>query len=462
MVASKTFDPQLQHSSHPPSLADLYRVHVEALRRGYALALEEHGFSGVVIHSGSLRLRSIYDDAFSPLRVVPHFAHWLPLEWPDCALVVGRTGRPRLCAYRDRSFWERWPEPEWAHFEAEIDVHFIAQPEAARGELDAWRRTGRVALIAEDPKRTASWGFDDADVNPEKLLLALDALRTRKSAYEVECLAEANRRAARGHHAVADAFRRGTPASELDLHLLYLSATAQDDAETPYKGIVAVGANAAILHHIHYERNARAGDRSLLLDAGATCHGYASDVTRSYVEGRGEGAAAFRALLSHMEQLQRHSCARIELGMPYEALHDAAHRDLAAVLRDVGIARASEAELIDSGVTRLFFPHGLGHSLGLQTHDVGCLVAPPRADNPWLRNTTPVTSGQVFTIEPGIYFIDDLLEKLAASPQAASIDWALVDALRPFGGIRIEDDVFIGEGHDAPLTRNLTREALGD
>jgi len=110
------------------------------------------------------------------------------------------------------------------------------------------------------------------------------------------------------------------------------------------------------------------------------------------------------------------------------------------------------------GVTRAFFPHGLGHSLGLQTHDVGCATRAPRADNPFLRNTTDVAAGQVFTIEPGIYFIPDLLEPLRATPRGAGVDWALVDTLAPLGGVRIEDDVQIEGG--ATVLRNLTREHL--
>jgi len=96
---------------------------------------------------------------------------------------------------------------------------------------------GRVAFVGEDTTRAERWGI--RQVNPEGLVKALDALRVKKTPYEVMCLAEANRRASAGHRAVLEAFRAGE-ASELDLHLLYLRATAQDDPETPYKNIVAL------------------------------------------------------------------------------------------------------------------------------------------------------------------------------------------------------------------------------
>src|SRR5205085_751466 len=140
-------------------------------------------------------------------------------------------------------------------------------------------------------------------------------------------------------------------------------------------------------------------------------------------------------------------------GMPYEALHDESHRQAAGVLREVGISKLPVDELVACGITRAFYPHGLGHSLGLQCHDVGCALRPPRAENSFLRNTTEVAARQVFTIEPGIYFIDALLAPLRDSPD---IDWKLVGALAALGGVRIEDDVVVRESG----IRNLTREVL--
>jgi Xaa-Pro dipeptidase len=238
----------------------------------------------------------------------------------------------------------------------------------------------------------------------------LDALRTKKSDYEILCLREANVRAARGHDAVVARFRAGD-ASELELHLAYLGATAQDDAETPYKNIVALGEHASVLHHVHYgkRRTARAAE-SLLLDAGAQCLGYASDITRTWVRGQGAGVDAFAQLLSGVEQLQQELCNEAAVGEPYEALHDACHDKLAAVLVETGVWAGSREEAVAAGVTRAFLPHGLGHSLGLQCHDVGCALRPPRKENPFLRNTSTIEARQCFTIEPGVYFIDALLD----------------------------------------------------
>jgi Xaa-Pro dipeptidase len=237
-----------------------------------------------------------------------------------------------------------------------------------------------------------------------------------------------------------------------------LQATRQDDPETPYKNIVALGPHAATLHHVAYGRSApRNAAESLLIDAGATCRGYCSDVTRTWIKGRGASASAFEHLVAEVEAMQQRLCAALRAGMPYEALHDESHRQVAALLRETGVVRGSADAAVATGVTRAFYPHGLGHSLGLQTHDVGCGLRPPRKENPFLRNTSDVAVGQTLTIEPGIYFIDTLLDDVRADAEKATIvNWSLVDALKPLGGVRIEDDVLVLDGG----VRNFTREQL--
>jgi Xaa-Pro dipeptidase len=129
---------------------------------------------------------------------------------------------------------------------------------------------------------------------------------------------------------------------------------------------------------------------------------------------------------------------------------------VSAILKEAGIAKASAEEIDAKGISRIFYPHGLGHSLGLQVHDVGCAVIKPKPENPFLRNTSKIADGQVFTIEPGLYFIDTLLAPLKGDERGKLIDWGLVEALAPLGGIRIEDDVLV----TGKTTRNFSREVL--
>ena len=436
-------------------LTALYRDHVADLQRRYASVMTEADFDAVVIHSGTPRKRTEFDDQFWPLRPTPHFQHWLPLAQADCALVIEPGRTPRLFWLQAQSYWERPPLPESDHWHASFDIVVTAKPEDVKDHLPT---SGRVAFIGDDRARATSWGLDDAVVNAFDLVGRLDRLRVFKTPYEIECLAEANRRAALGHDAVLAAFRAGH-ASELMLHLRYLQATRQDDPETPYKNIVALGRNGATLHHVSYEKHVRETDcESLLLDAGAAYLGYTSDITRTWVRGKGATASAFHGLVMGVEGLQLRLCDAVRIGLPYEQLHEDAHRQVTQVLCDVGVLKVSVDEAMGHQLSRSFFPHGLGHSLGLQCHDVGCALVKPKPENPYLRNTSTIEAGQVFTIEPGIYFVDFLMAELKAGPHAATVDWALVEALAQLGGVRIEDDLVVMGGE--AIIRNMTRESL--
>lgn len=431
-------------------LADLYLKHIESLGARYAEVLAKHGLDAVVLHTGSAQKKSVFDDQYWPLVVVPHTRHWLPLAVADCAVVVESGKKPKLIHNVALDFWEGPPERESDHFWSAFDVVEVKGADGVKAQLPS----GRRAFVGEDRARAQAWGFTEAETAPAELMKDLDALRVNKSDYELLCLREANRRACLGHAAVLAAFADGEH-SELDLHLLYLKATGQDDPETPYKNIVALGEHAATLHHVSYGRK-KSQAQSLLLDAGATFCGYDSDITRTAVKGEGAAADAFRGLIDGVEKLQQEICRRAVPGVPYEELHNQSHELLADVLRDIGVARASAAALVDGGATRKLLPHGLGHSLGIQTHDVGCRNVLPEGRNPFLRNTSTVALGQVFTIEPGCYFVPMLLDELKRLPVAAELDWKLIDALVPFGGVRIEDDLRVVEGG----TENLTRTWL--
>src|SRR5579871_1320696 len=349
-------------------LAPLYRAHIGELGRRYAEALAAAGADAVVIHSGSLKKRTLFDDQFWPLRPTPHFHHWLPLSQADCALVVQPGRTPLLLWLKATSFWEKPARPEAELFR---DCFEIREIEKIENVKDHFPTGARLAWVGEDVERGAAWGFATDKMNPIELVGPLDRLRARKTPYEVACIVEANRRAALGHQAVLQAFRDGDR-SELELHLLFLATTGQDDPETPYKNIVALGANGATLHHVSYvkERQPRAC-QSLLLDAGATVLGYCSDVTRTWVKGTGAAASAFAQLVAEVEAMQKRLCAQVRVGESYEALHDDAHRQVAEILRAVGISRLSAEEAKAAELSKAFFPHGLGHSLGLQCHDVG-------------------------------------------------------------------------------------------
>lgn len=431
--------------------SELYRAHVATLVDRTSKALEAAGFERVVIYAGDLAPQSRFDDLEHPFRAVPAYAHWVPWAWPGSALVLEKGRAAKLYARARTDFWEKLEAPHAELVRSAIEVEEITDLAPVREVA----RKPRSAFVGEPTEIGRELGFDETDINDPGLVEQLHELRVRKTPYEVETLAGANRRAVRGHRAIEAAFRAGER-SELKLHLAYLSAIEQDDAETPYKNIVALGEAAAVLHHHHYGTRPQAP--SLLVDAGASMRGYGADITRTYVvDGDSSG---FGPLIEAMERLQRDVIARIEVGLGYEALHDYAHVLLGKVLVEAGLVRCSPEAAVELGITRVFLPHGLGHALGVQVHDVGCRKVAPRPENAFLRNTRTIEAGQVFTIEPGLYFIDALLEPLRTGPTSEAMVWDAIDPLRPYGGIRIEDNVYVLDAEAPPRIRNLTRDAF--
>jgi Xaa-Pro dipeptidase len=144
-----------------------------------------------------------------------------------------------------------------------------------------------------------------------------------------------------------------------------------------------------------------------------------------------------------------------------------AHRGVAEILVRFGFVKGLDANgVLERRISSTFLPHGVGHLLGLQVHDAGGFMAdragntiPKPEGHPWLRLTRVVEPGWVFTIEPGLYFKDILLDELRAGDNAKHVDWEKVDAFRKFGGIRIEDDILITETGRANLTRDAFANA---
>lgn len=212
-----------------------------------------------------------------------------------------------------------------------------------------------------------------------------------------------------------------------------------------------------MLHYQHLERTVSDTPASFLIDAGAQFSGYGCDITRTYSSRSDD----FASLIERMHEIQQHLCARVRDGVDYIDIHREAHLQIADVLRATGIISIDREAAVESGLSAVFFPHGVGHLLGLQVHDVGGFMLdeqgtererPP--EHPFLRLTRTLKPGFVVTIEPGLYFIDSLLDKAHASPAREHIDWHAVEHFKPYGGIRIEDDVVCTEGEPENLTRD--------
>jgi Xaa-Pro dipeptidase len=435
-----------------------YSAHVAARAATTARALEETGFDRLLIHSG-VPFTYFADDNDAPFHSTPHFTHWAPVDGPHHLLDVVPGKRPRLVRVQPRDFWYAPPAPAPDFVSREFDVVEVATPDAAWKEIGA--AGARTAFVGDAAGEAGAHRIPPAGVNPKALVARLDWERTYKSDWEVEAIAAATAKAAPAHLAAEAAFRAGAP--EIEIHHSYLAALGDVEEALPYTTIVGLDHHAATLHY-HGKRGRETGSaRVFLIDAGAAVRGYASDITRTYVTASAD--PVFVRLLDGMKTLQARLCVKGRPGTSYVDLHLDAHRGVAALLAEAGIFRVPAAEAFEKGLTRPFLPHGLGHFLGIQVHDVAGrqidregTIAPPPDGHPALRTTRVIEESMVFTIEPGLYFIPMLLDPYRSGANRDAFDWALVDRLVPSGGIRIEDNILVGKG----ANRNLTRELLPD
>lgn len=222
-----------------------------------------------------------------------------------------------------------------------------------------------------------------------------------------------------------------------------------------YTGIHAGGVNSAILHYVENNQKIDNGDL-YLIDAGFEYKGYASDFTRTYpVNGKftEDQAAIYQIVLDALNS----SIEMTEPGVKMEDLHLNACRIILKGLKDVGVVKGDVDEMMKNDIFALFFPHGLGHFLGLDTHDVGGYPkGVERIERPgikYLRVRRELIPGMVITIEPGIYFIPALLEPALENEEKAKfLNKGKVESLFDFGGIRIEDNLIITEDGYENLT----------
>ncbi|QOW25112.1 Xaa-Pro dipeptidase [Lysobacter sp. H23M47] len=431
-------------------LAQAYPQHVAELVRRSTIALERSGFDHLVVPSGTVHYQ-VFDDRDYPYAVNPQFKAWAPLtRSPGSWLVFTPGNKPRLVYLQPFDYWHVVPQTPSGYWVEQFDIVIIRKPEEALQHLPA--DVARCAILGE----AASALGDYLPDNPAAVVNYLEYHRAFKTDYEIGMMREATRVGVRAHRAAEAAFRSG--ASEFDIHMAYCIAARQDANELPYHNIVALNEHAAVLHYTELATTPPEDIRSFLIDAGGSFGGYASDITRTYAA---DPDSEFQALIDAVDVAQRQMCDEVRAGFDYRELHLGAHLKLAGVLKDFGLIDMSPEAALETGVSNAFFPHGIGHGIGLQVHDVAGFAESdaggviPRPDGqPFLRSTRTLEPGMVMTIEPGVYIIDMLLDEIRKGEHAGSLNWDRIAGFRPFGGVRIEDDVVCTDGDPINLTRD--------
>lgn len=329
-------------------------------------------------------------------------------------------------------------------------------PGSSNATLEPWltTRRGRPIVMLGAPLRGVT-------ANDARTLRAREQLlhaRRVKDATEVALLRRTAVATAPGFAKLKSLLRPGVTERALQIEL-EAEFFRHGGTRPGYGSIVGLGSNSAILHSTPSARAAQAGD-FVLVDAGAEIDRYMSDVTRTYAVGT--PSAFQRDLYQIVLAAEEHGIARCVSGAEWREIHLAAAVEMTAGLVSLGVMRGNAESLVEQEAHALFFPHGLGHMVGLGVRD-GSGMEPgrtrsTRASLSTLRMDLPLAPGYVVTVEPGLYFIPALLNdpKRRARFRDA-VNWPLVESHLTLGGVRIEDNILVTSGAPENLTAAIPK-----
>ncbi|XP_067854302.1 LOW QUALITY PROTEIN: xaa-Pro dipeptidase [Heptranchias perlo] len=308
--------------------------------------------------------------------------------------------------------------------------------------------------------REASFdGISQFKVNNTLLYPEIVECRVIKTDMELELMRYTNRISSEAHKEVMKAVRVGMKEYEMESVFEHYCYTRGGMRHTSYTCICGSGVNSSVLHYGHAgspnDKTIQDGDLCLF-DMGGEYYCYGSDITCSF-PANGKFTPDQRAIYQAVLKASRAVMSAIKPGVAWPDMHRLAERVQLEELTRIGMLKGNVEDMMKVYLGAVFMPHGLGHLLGCDVHDVGGYPeGVDRIDEPGLRSlrtARDMLPGMVLTIEPGIYFIDHVLDRALADPaQACFINKDVLARFRGFGGVRIEDDIAVTSGGMELLT----------
>jgi Xaa-Pro aminopeptidase len=436
-------------------------------------ALHERLRTPALLAAGQPASRN-YRANVSPYRAASHFLYFTGRPLPGAALLF-HGGKTVLFTHPpdpEDALWHG-PRAELAELAAELQLD-DARP---LGELDqALGGLGGVAALPVQDERTSAWlserlgraipssGGDTLGGADAALADAMIDLRLRHDPAAVAQLRRAAQVSAEAHVAGMRATRAG--GNEQEVHAAMVAVLRREGLEDAYGPIVTV--RGEVLHLSEHDRPMRAGDLLLADVGGETPEGWAADITRTWPVS-GELSATQRAVYEVVLAAQLAAIAAARPGNRYRQVHDTAKRVIVEGLVGLGIFRGDVDGLLERGAAALFFPHGIGHLLGLDVHDMEDLgdragYAPGRERSTrfgdrFLRLDRDLEPGMAVTIEPGFYQVPGILgDERYTAPLGADLRREVLERYADVRGIRIEDDVLITADGNEVLTAGVPKK----
>jgi len=413
-------------------------------------------------------------DCENIFRQESYFAYLFGALEPGLSGAVDlRTGLAYLFVPRQDEAYAPWvgAQKSRAHYKQRFgvaEVHYTDEMVRVLGE-DLQAATLHVLRgVNSDsglPARSASFeGMSNFVVDETLLFDALAECRVVKSEAEIEVLAYVNRICSAAHVAVMQECAPGMMEYEAEARFLFECYKRGGMRLPAYTPIVASGRRAAQLHYGHAgapNAGAMRDGELVLMDLGCEYCAYGADIT-STIPVSGRFTPDQRAIYDAVLNAQLALIAAVKPGVSMKDLHHLGERHVLSGLKKAGLLVGKLDEMLRASMGAVFMPHGLGHFVGLDTHDVGGYGrgCPPRPKTPgacYLRTARTLKAGMVLTVEPAVYFIPELLSKALRKPATARFfDTQVLSRLLVIGGVRLEDDVVVTRTGCVNLT-NLPR-----
>ncbi|MEZ5064207.1 MAG: aminopeptidase P family protein [bacterium] len=415
-----------------------------------------------------------------PYRADSNFLFFFgPTEPGAAALFDPQEGRVTLYLPERSATAALWSgaQRSFAAERERLDVERIVAVEELEGDLRRERRDRPLHALAVADAATTDIAREITDLDlgpghpgPEALVAAIASLRLRKEKAELDEIREAGSVTRDGFVTAMRATAVGVAESELTA--LVEHAFARRQGRPAYETILTV--RGEVLHNHDHSGVLRDGDL-VLTDAGAEMpSGWCADLTRTW-PASGRFTSEQRDVYEIVLAAQKAALAAVRPGVAWSAVHRAAALVITEGLVSLGVLRGEPASLVERGAHALFFPHGVGHHLGLDPHDFETFgdrilygSGRERAQQfgtAYLRTDVDLAPGMVLTVEPGLYFTPAILESYSARfPEA--LDAARVEPYlranggRGFGGVRIEDNLVVTESGYEILNPPLAKEIV--
>ncbi|ORX94534.1 hypothetical protein K493DRAFT_221107 [Basidiobolus meristosporus CBS 931.73] len=411
--------------------------------------------SGVIYLKGHVNTVKFDSDTEMPFDQDPYFFYMTGVEQPGYEFLYD-IGNDKAILFAPRI--------------PEDDIVWIGMPETneelkERYDVDEVRYADTLTATVKElsPKcvhvlantDTSLLGEYQSGADDSKLLEALQEARMFKSEFELEIMRISSKISSEAHVSLMKSIKPGMNERELQALFEY-ECNRRGSMRQSYLPIMAYSKNAATLHYGRNNCDMPDGNQLFLVDAGGEYHRYASDITRTFPVG-GKYTDDAKTIYSIVLDMQKQVLAALKPGVQWEDMHRLASRIACEGLIKCGILKGDVEELIAHYVPAAFYPHGLGHSIGIDTHDVGGYPkGVERINEPgirYLRMRRELKPGMVVTVEPGIYFCDAIIEPFLKDPKTAKFfDIPTLDRFRKVGGVRIEDNVVIKEDSIENLT----------